>query len=86
VGDTEGARQGALARAGWRREHLAFVLKLSVVGVRKLEHVGMAPVKSNVAREKLLELAKAIKEPNEVVKRLIEENEKYKLDFPFKKL
>jgi ribosome-binding protein aMBF1 (putative translation factor) len=59
---------------GWTREHLAFVLKLSVVGVRKLEHEGKAPVKSKLAREQLLELAKAIKELNEVVKRFMEEN------------
>jgi hypothetical protein len=48
---------------GWTREQLAFVLKLSVVGVRKMEHLGKTPAQSMEARKKLLELAKLIPEP-----------------------
>jgi hypothetical protein len=42
----------------------AFVLKLSGVGVRKMEHLGTSPIKSLDARRKLLELAKLLREPD----------------------
>ncbi|PQV63502.1 hypothetical protein B1R32_11163 [Abditibacterium utsteinense] len=48
---------------GWTREQLAFVLKMSVVGVRKMEHVGKAPSKSLEARRSLLTLARALEKP-----------------------
>lgn len=49
---------------GWTREQLAFVLKLSVVGVRKMEHLGTAPVKSLESRRALLGLAKTLENPS----------------------
>jgi hypothetical protein len=61
---------------GWTREQLAFVLKLSVVGVRKMEHLGTSPIKSLEARKKLLELAKLLKEPGEGICAYIEREEK----------
>lgn len=48
---------------GWTREQLAFVLKLSVVGVRKMEHLGTAPIKSLESRRALLGLAKTLEQP-----------------------
>ena len=48
---------------GWTREQLAFVLKLSVVGVRKMEHLGTSPVKSLQARKSLLNLAQTLENP-----------------------
>ena len=48
---------------GWTREQLAFVLKLSVVGVRKMEHQGTSPVKSLEARRNLLQLAQTLEHP-----------------------
>ncbi len=48
---------------GWTREQLAFVLKLSVVGVRKMEHQGTSPVKSLEARRNLLKLAQTLEHP-----------------------
>jgi len=57
---------------GWTREHLAFVLKLSVVGVRKMEHLGTAPVKSVEARRNLLELARLLKNPTPEIAAYIE--------------
>lgn len=48
---------------GWTREQLAFVLKLSVVGVRKMEHLGTSPVKSLESRKTLLGLAKTLEKP-----------------------
>ncbi len=52
---------------GWTREHLAFVLKLSVVGVRKMEHLGTAPIKSPEARRNLLELARLLENPSPAI-------------------
>ena len=48
---------------GWTREHLAFVLKLSVVGVRKMERLGTTPIKSLEARRALLKLARTLEKP-----------------------
>jgi len=67
--------QERLHGLGWTREHLAYVLKLSVVGVRKLEHEGKSPVKSLVARQQLLGLAKALKEPTPAILEFIEQEE-----------
>jgi hypothetical protein len=67
--------QERLHGLGWTREHLAYVLKLSVVGVRKLEHEGKSPVKSLVARQQLLGLAKAIKEPTPSIIEFIKSEE-----------
>jgi hypothetical protein len=61
---------------GWTREQLAFVLKLSVVGVRKMEHLGTSPIKSLEARKKLLELAKLLREPGAEIAAHIEREEK----------
>ncbi len=61
---------------GWTREHLAFVLRLSVVGVRKMEHLGTTPVKSMEARKKLLGLARLIKEPTPEIAAYIEREER----------
>ena len=61
---------------GWTREQMAFVLKLSVVGVRKMEHLGTSPIKSLEARKKLLELAKLLKEPGAEICAYIETEEK----------
>jgi hypothetical protein len=60
---------------GWTREQMAFVLKLSVVGVRKMEHLGTAPVKSMEARRKLLDLARLLNEPGEEICAYIEREE-----------
>jgi hypothetical protein len=60
---------------GWTREHLAFVLGLSVVGVRKMEHMGTTPVKSMEARKKLIELARLLKNPSEEIAAYIEKEE-----------
>jgi hypothetical protein len=49
---------------GWTREQLAFVLKLSVVGVRKMEHLGTTPIKSLESRTALLVLAKTLENPS----------------------
>lgn len=57
---------------GWTREHLAFVLKLSVVGVRKMERMGTSPVKSLEARAALLKLAQTLEEPTSAIKAYIE--------------
>lgn len=57
---------------GWTREHLAFVLKLSVVGIRKMEHLGTAPVKSVEARRSLLDLAKLLENPSPEIAAYIE--------------
>jgi hypothetical protein len=67
--------QERLHGLGWTREHLAYVLKLSVVGVRKLEHEGKSPVKSLVARQQLLGLAQAIKEPTPSILEFIKNEE-----------
>ena len=61
---------------GWTREQLAFVLKLSVVGVRKMEHLGTSPIKSLEARNKLLELAKLLGNPGAEICAYIEAEEK----------
>ena len=61
---------------GWTREQMAFVLKLSVVGVRKMEHLGTSPIKSLEARKKLLELAKLLNEPGAEICAYIEAEEK----------
>jgi hypothetical protein len=61
---------------GWTREQMAFVLKLSVVGVRKMEHLGTSPIKSLEARKKLLELAKLLENPSEEIGAYIEREEK----------
>jgi hypothetical protein len=61
---------------GWTREQMAFVLKLSVVGVRKMEHLGTSPVKSMEARKKLLELAKLLENPGAEICAYIEREEK----------
>jgi hypothetical protein len=61
---------------GWTREQMAFVLKLSVVGVRKMEHLGTAPIKSMEARKKLLELSKLLNEPGRGIEDYIEREEK----------
>jgi hypothetical protein len=61
---------------GWTREHLAFVLKLSVIGVRKMEHEGITPIKSLHARKTLLDLAKALEKPNEEICAYIEREER----------
>ncbi len=61
---------------GWTREHMAFVLGLSVIGVRKMEHMGTTPVKSMEARKKLLELAKLLKEPTPEITAYIEAEER----------
>lgn len=60
---------------GWTREQLAFVLKLSVVGVRKMEHLGTSPVKSLEARQKLLGLAKTLAQPGAEIAAYIEREE-----------
>ncbi|HEX9996024.1 MAG TPA: hypothetical protein VGB45_02690 [Abditibacterium sp.] len=57
---------------GWTREQLAFVLKLSVVGVRKMEHLGTAPIKSLEARKNLLNLAKTLENPTPQIVAFIE--------------
>jgi hypothetical protein len=51
------------------------VLKLSSVGVRKMEHQGTSPVKSLVARKALLELAKALENPSPEILGYIEREE-----------
>ena len=61
---------------GWTREQLAFVLKLSVVGVRKMEHLGTSPIKSLEARRKLLELSKLLEQPGAEICAYIEREEK----------
>jgi uncharacterized protein (DUF1778 family) len=61
---------------GWTREQLAFVLNLSVVGVRKMEHLGTSPIKSIEARKKLLELSKLLSEPGKAIAAYIEREEK----------
>jgi hypothetical protein len=61
---------------GWTREQMAFVLKLSVVGVRKMEHLGTSPVKSLEARMKLLELSKLLENPSGTIAAYIEKEEK----------
>lgn len=60
---------------GWTREQLAFVLKLSVVGVRKMEHEGTSPVKSLESRKALLGLAKTLETPGEETLAYIEREE-----------
>ena len=42
---------------------LAFVLKLSVVGVRKMDYLGTSPMKSLKSRKSLLNLAKMLEKP-----------------------
>jgi uncharacterized protein (DUF1778 family) len=61
---------------GWTREQMAFVLNLSVVGVRKMEHLGTAPVKSVDPRSKLLDLAKLLENPGAEICAYIEREEK----------
>ncbi len=60
---------------GWTREQLAFVLKLSVVGVRKMEHLGITPVKSLESRRALLGLAKTLENPTPEIVAYIEREE-----------
>ena len=60
---------------GWTREQLAFVLKLSVVGVRKMEHLGTTPIKSLEARKALLGLAKTLENPSIEICTYIEREE-----------
>ena len=60
---------------GWTREQLAFVLKLSVVGIRKMEHDGTRPVKSIEARKGLLNLTKTLENPSAEIASYIEEEE-----------
>jgi hypothetical protein len=67
--------QERLHGLGWTREHLAFVLKLSVVGVRKMEHEGTTPMKSLHARQTLLDLAKALDKPTPEILDYIEREE-----------
>lgn len=81
MGDSPSAWAGTAARIGlhglgWTWEHLAFVLKLSVVGVRKMEHEGTTPIKSLEARKKLLELTKALEKPTPEICAYIEREEK----------
>lgn len=52
---------------GWTREQLAFVLKMSVVGVRKMEHLGKTPNKSLEARRSLLTLAQTLQHPTPAI-------------------
>jgi hypothetical protein len=61
---------------GWTREQMAFVLKLSVVGVRKMEHLGTSPIKSLEARRKLLELSKLLEHPTPEICAYIKAEEK----------
>ena len=61
---------------GWTREQMAFVLKLSVVGVRKMEHLGTSPIKSLEARRKLLERTKLLEQPGAEIFAYIELEEK----------
>jgi hypothetical protein len=61
---------------GWTREQLAFVLKLSVVGVRKMEHLGTSLIKSLEARRKLQGLSKLRENPSEAIASYIEAEEK----------
>ncbi len=49
---------------GWTREQLAFVLKMSVVGVRKMEHLGKTPSKNPESRRALLTLAQTLESPS----------------------
>jgi uncharacterized protein (DUF1778 family) len=60
---------------GWTREQLAFVLKLSVVGVRKMEHLGTTPIKSLESRKALLGMAKLIEDPGAEIAAYIEREE-----------
>ena len=60
---------------GWTREQLAFVLKLSVVGVRKMEHQGTTPIKSLESRKALLGLAKTLENPSPEINSYIEREE-----------
>lgn len=57
---------------GWTREQLAFVLKMSVVGVRKMEHLGKTPNKSLEARRNLLALAQTLQSPTPDIAAFIE--------------
>lgn len=57
---------------GWTREQLAFVLKMSVVGVRKMEHLGKTPSKSPEARRALLTLAQTLEHPTAEISTFIE--------------
>lgn len=57
---------------GWTREQLAFVLKLSVVGVRKMEHNGTTPIKSLEARKNLLNLAQTLQAPTPEIAAYVE--------------
>ena len=59
----------------WTREQLAFMLKLSVVGVRKMEHLGTTPVKSMESRKALLGLAKTLENPTPEIATYIEAEE-----------
>ncbi len=60
---------------GWTREQLAFVLKLSIVGVRKMEHLGTSPLKSLESRKALLNLAKTLENPGAEIVAYIEREE-----------
>jgi hypothetical protein len=71
-----GAGRDRVHGLGWTREKMAFVLKLSVVGVRKMEHLGTSPIKSLEARKKLPELAKLLREPGAEICAYIETEEK----------
>lgn len=52
---------------GWTREQLAFVLKMSVVGVRKMEHLGKTPNRNLESRRSLLALAQTLRHPSDAI-------------------